>query len=60
MRLLLLTLSLTELYEVVHILCGRVAYGGFGPRGFNSWSLAEGSEAIWPTLMGLAFPFAIT
>ncbi|MEM1093744.1 MAG: hypothetical protein AAGJ10_03995 [Bacteroidota bacterium] len=57
--LLTLTLFLHEVHELVHIFSGRVACGCFGWRDFNVWGLCEGCSAIWPTLAGPAFTFAL-
>ena len=44
-----------ELHEVAHILTGYIQCGGFGPRDFNVWSLAENCKATLPGYMGPAF-----
>ena len=50
-----LSILLFEAHELAHILPGYVACGGFGPRDFNVWSLAEGCEAILPGYLGPLF-----
>lgn len=60
LTLFLLTLLLHEVHELVHVTSGRIACGAYGERGFNMWSLVDGCEAVWPTLIGPAFTFAVT
>jgi len=46
---------LFEAHELAHVLTGYVMCGGFGPRDFNVWSLAEGCAVFLPGYMGPLF-----
>ena len=41
-----------ELHEFAHTALGRSLCGAWGPRDFNSWSLAPGCTTLLPTLAG--------
>lgn len=48
-----------DLHELAHTALGRAICGAWGPRDFNAWQLAEGCSAIWPTIVGPLFSYAI-
>lgn len=48
-----------DLHELVHTGAGRLICGGWGPRDFNVWSLADGCETWLPTLMGPLLSWAL-
>lgn len=51
----LFSVVLFEAHELAHVLTGYVMCGGFGPRDFNVWSLAEGCSVFLPGYMGPIF-----
>lgn len=48
-----------ELHELAHTAAGRAICGAWGPRDFNSWSLAPGCTALLPTLVGPLFTYLL-
>lgn len=48
-----------ELHELAHTTAGRMLCGAWGPRDFNSWSLAEGCATLLPTFVGPLFTYLL-
>lgn len=54
-----LILMAHDLHELAHTALGRALCGAWGPRDFNAWRLADGCSAIWPTIVGPLFSYAV-
>lgn len=54
-----LVLALHEAHELAHTWLGRILCGRWGSRDFNTWSLADGCEAVAPTAAGPVLTYAV-